>query len=212
MKNIIFALSLLILITIKPSFAQAEAPLSLYDRLGGVYAVSAVVDDFVEKLLTDPVINANKNVTSALGKINKAGLRYHLTEMVCSVTGGPQKYTGRPMKESHAHLNISEGEWGAMLKDFLASLKKFNVPEKEQNELVSIIATTKPDIVTTKPVAEETIPEAFPEAQAAPAPAPPKPAPPKPHEGHIAIPQPPSPPAIPEAPALPGLPELPQVQ
>lgn len=211
MKKIILGLLFLFLVTINLSFAQAPSP-SLYDRLGGSNEISAIVDDFAERLVVNPVVNGNESVVDALNKINKASLKFHLIEFVCEKTGGPQKYTGRSMKETHKNLNITEAEWAAMVKDFLASLKKFNVPEKEQNELVSIIATTKPDIVTAKPIAEETMPEALPEAQAAPAPAPPKPAPPKPHEGHIAIPQPPSPPVIPEAPALPGLPELPQVQ
>src|SRR3989338_1550049 len=146
-------------------FAQAPTqapPLSLYDRLGGSYPIAAVVDDFIERLLIDPAITANKNVTSAMGRITKAGLKFHITEMVCEACDGPQKYTGRSMKDSHAHLGISEAEWLAMEKDFLNALKKFSVPEKEQNELVAIVRSTKADIVvavkketTTKERVEE---------------------------------------------------------
>jgi hemoglobin len=134
-------------------FAQSPVqvpPPSLYDRLGGSYSIAGVVDDFIERLLIDPVVTANKNVTSAMGRITKAGLKFHITEMVCEACGGPQKYTGRSMKDSHAHLGISEAEWQAMEKDFLNSLKKFSVPEKEQNELVAIVRSTKADIVAAK--------------------------------------------------------------
>ncbi|MGH9816487.1 MAG: group I truncated hemoglobin, partial [Candidatus Acidiferrales bacterium] len=56
-------------------------------------------------------------------------------------------YTGRTMKESHQHLNITEREWQAMLADFKVTLDKFQVPAKEQQELFAIVESTKPDIV-----------------------------------------------------------------
>lgn len=131
--------------------AQEAKTGSLYERLGGSFAISAVVDDFVERLLADPIITANKKVMSEMEKVNKAGLKFHITEMVCEEAGGPQKYTGRPMKESHETLGITETEWQAMVKDFLATLKKFNVPEKEQNELIAIVGKSKSDIVKAEP-------------------------------------------------------------
>ena len=66
---------------------------------------------------------------------------------MCEVTGGPCKYTGRSMKESHARLNINERQWQAMVADFRATLDKFKVPAAEQNELVKIVESTKKDIV-----------------------------------------------------------------
>ena len=168
-------------------FAQAPTqapPPSLYDRLGGTYSIAAVVDDFIERLLIDPVITANKNVTSAMARITKAGLKFHITEMVCEACGGPQKYTGRSMKDSHAHLGISETEWQSMEKDFLNALKKFTVPEKEQNELVAIVRSTKADIVVA--VKKETTTK----AQV-----------PEPEEN-----APKSPPVIVKPPEIPGLP------
>ena len=204
MKKLVLTSLFLFIITLVPSFAQTQAPASLYDRLGGAYAVSAVVDDFIDKLLADPVITANQSIVTAMNRINKAGLKFHITEFVCQVTGGPQKYTGRTMKESHEGLKITEAEWGAMVKDFIGSLKKFNVPEKEQNELVSIVGTTKPDIVTAKPDPLQ--------AQTAPAPAPP--APPKPQgigQAQLAVPKPPSLPSLPNIPSPPNVPAPPAV-
>ena len=77
----------------------------------------------------------------------KAGLKFHVTSLVCAASGGPCTYTGRPMKESHAKLNISQAEWDAMLADFTATLNKFKVPQREQQELITIVGTTKNDIV-----------------------------------------------------------------
>lgn len=143
------------------SVAAQESPQkSLYERLGGVYAVAAVIDDFVEKLLSDPKITANQNVVKAMEHITKPGLKYLLTEMVCQASGGPQKYSGRSMKEAHQGLNISEDEWNAMLQDLLAALTVFKVPEKEQRELIVIVWSTKPDIVTAKP---QEVPKAAPQ-------------------------------------------------
>ncbi len=120
---------------------------SLYDRLGGVYAIATVVDDFIERLLVNDVLNANPAIKEARNRVPKAGLKYRVTEMVCMATGGPCKYSGRSMKDSHKHLNISGKEWDAMAADFKMSLDKFKVPEKEQSELFAIVGTTKKDNV-----------------------------------------------------------------
>jgi hemoglobin len=120
---------------------------SLYDRLGGVYAIAVVVDDFLDRVVDDPVLNANPRIKEARDRVPKAGLKYRVTELVCQVTGGPCTYTGRSMKDSHVHLNITEKEWQALLHDFRQSLGKFKVPEKEQQELITIVESTKKDIV-----------------------------------------------------------------
>lgn len=82
---------------------------TLYERLGGFYSIAAVVDDFLSKVLADPVINANPKVDAARksGHVTPAGFKYIVTEMVCAYTGGPQKYSARGMKESHKHLDIT---------------------------------------------------------------------------------------------------------
>ena len=74
--------------------------LSLYERLGGIYAIAAVVDDFVDRIMVDPRLNANPLVDEAHHKVPKAGFKYLVTEMVGWATGGPQKYTGKGMRES----------------------------------------------------------------------------------------------------------------
>ncbi len=130
--------------------AQEEAEPSLYDRLGGVYSIATVVDDFIDRLLVNDTLNANPAIEEARGQVPKAGLKFRLTAQVCQATGGPEKYNGRSMKDSHAHLNITETEWQAMSADFKKTLDKFEVPEREQGELFAIIESTKPDIVISE--------------------------------------------------------------
>jgi hemoglobin len=126
---------------------------SLYDRLGGVYAIAAVVDVFIDRIMVDPVLNANPLVDEAHHRVPKAGFKYLVTEMVCMATGGPQRYTGKAMKESHHHLKITAAEWDVFAGHFKAVLDQFKVPEAEQQELFTIVGTTRGDIVVEEPVA-----------------------------------------------------------
>jgi hemoglobin len=130
----------------RPARAQVTQP-SLYERLGGVYSIATVVDDFIERLLVNATLNANPAINEARKRVPKAGLKFHVTALVCEVSGGPCKYTGRAMKESHEKLNISQPEWDAMVVDFTATLNKFKVPQREQQELITIVGSTKNDIV-----------------------------------------------------------------
>ena len=135
--------------------AAAAEEKTLYERLGGAYSIATVVDDFIERLLLNEILNANPAINKARTHVPKAGLKYYVTEMVCQATGGPQKYSGRTMKESHKDMNITEAEWDAMAADFKKTLDKFNVPEKEQNELFTIIESTKPDIVMSSTTSKQ---------------------------------------------------------
>jgi hemoglobin len=124
----------------------AEKP-SLYDRLGSVYSIATVVDDLIDRVMVDPRLNANPLVDEAHHRFPPAGFKYLVTEMVCWATGGPQKYTGRSMADSHAHLKITSEEWEAFLDDFQQTLDKFAVPAEEQTELKAIVNSTRSDIV-----------------------------------------------------------------
>jgi hemoglobin len=140
-----------ILTMAEPALAQTTAASTkqppLYDRLGGVYSIATVVDDFIERLLVNETLNANPAIREARSHVPKAGLKFQVTALVCQVTGGPCTYTGRTMKEAHRKLNITEAQWDAMVADFQATLAKFKVPQREQQELIAIVAGTKPDIV-----------------------------------------------------------------
>jgi len=97
--------------------------------------------------MDDARLNANPLVDEAHHRVSKAGFKYLVTEQVCWAAGGPQKYTGRNMRESHEHLKITAGEWEAFLDDLRQTLAKFQVPAGEQAELFAIVASTKGDIV-----------------------------------------------------------------
>jgi hemoglobin len=127
--------------------AAAKPAKTLYERLGGAHAIAVVVDDFIERLLVDDALNANPAIKQARERVPAPGLKFHVTTLVCQVTGGPCKYVGRDMRSSHAHLNISEKQWHAMLADFNTTLDKFKVPAAEKKELIAIVNSTKGEIV-----------------------------------------------------------------
>ena len=129
--------------------AEATQP-SLYERLGGIYSIATVVDDFIDRVMNDRRLNANPAVNEAHHKVLPAGFKYLVTEMVGWATGGPQKYTGRSMHESHEHLNITPKEWDAFMDDFQQTLDKFSIPAAEQGELKAIVNSTYGDIVIGK--------------------------------------------------------------
>jgi hemoglobin len=120
---------------------------SLYERLGGVYSIASVVDDFIDRIMVDPRLNSNPLVDEAHHRVSPAGFKYLVTEMSCWATGGPQQYSGRSMHESHAHLKITGEEWVAFMEDLDLTFDKFQVPKPERDEFIAIIASTKPDIV-----------------------------------------------------------------
>jgi hemoglobin len=123
---------------------------TLYDRLGGVYSIATVVDDFIDRIMADPRLNANPAVNEAHHRVPPPGFKYLVTEMVCWATGGPQQYTGRSMADSHRHLNITPQEWEAFMDDFQQTLNKFKVPPAEQAELRAIVQSTYGDIVVAE--------------------------------------------------------------
>ena len=120
---------------------------SLYERLGGVYSIATVVDDFIDRIMVDARLNSNPLVDEAHHRVPPAGFKYLVTEMVCWAAGGPQKYTGKSMADSHIHLKISGKEWEAFMDNFQQTLDKFKVPAGEQAELKAIVNSTRSDIV-----------------------------------------------------------------
>jgi hemoglobin len=114
---------------------------SLYDRLGGKPAITAVVDDFIGNVASDSRINGR------FAGANIPRLKALLVEQICAASGGPCTYTGRDMLSAHRGMNIGEGEFNALVGDLVKSLDKFKVPEKEKGELLSALGGMKSDIV-----------------------------------------------------------------
>jgi hemoglobin len=131
-----------------PVYAQQPSAPPLYERLGGLRGITMVVDDFINRLVVNKTLNKNPAIDAGRKNSPPPYLKYQVSQLVCEVTGGPCKYTGRALKEGHAHLNISEKEWGVMAAEFQKSLNKYKVPAPEQKELFDIIGSTKGDIVT----------------------------------------------------------------
>jgi hemoglobin len=120
---------------------------SLYDRLGGVYNISVVVDDFIDRVMGDPRLNANPRVDEAHHRVSPQGFKYYVTEQLCEAAGGPQRYSGRTMGDTHRHLMITDEEWVAFMDDLQQSLDRFEVPQPEQDEVIAIVESTKEAIV-----------------------------------------------------------------
>ena len=108
-----------------------------------------MVDDFIDRVMTDDRLNANPAVDAAHHKVPPAGFKYLVTEMLCWAAGGPQRYTGKDMASSHRHLHITAGEWDAFMDDLDQTLGKFQVPAAERAEVVAIVQSTYGDIVAT---------------------------------------------------------------
>ena len=86
---------------------QSPEQVALYDRLGGVYNIATVVDDFIDRIMVVPRLNANPRVDEAHHRVLPPGFKYLVTEMVCWAAGGPQHYSGRSMEDSHRLLMIT---------------------------------------------------------------------------------------------------------
>jgi hemoglobin len=115
---------------------------SLYDRLGGYPAISAVVDDFLKNVAADRRINR------FFAGTNIPALRQNLIDFICVGTGGPCTYRGRDMKTAHAGMGVRSRHFNALVQDLGKSLRKFHVPAREQGEVVAALAPLKKDIVT----------------------------------------------------------------
>ena len=114
---------------------------SLYERLGGMESIAAVVEDFRDRVAKDDRINRK------FAKTDLVRLRRMLIDQVCEAAGGPCRYTGRSMKEAHAGMSVTSGEFDALVQDLVATLNHFKVGKTEQAELLGVLGPLKPDIV-----------------------------------------------------------------
>jgi hemoglobin len=114
---------------------------SLYQRLGGKDAITAVVDDFIGNVAGDARINRR------FGGADIPRLKTMLVNQICAASGGPCTYTGRDMKTAHTGMNIQGPEFDALVEDLVKSLDKFKVPAREKGELLGVLGPMKTDIV-----------------------------------------------------------------
>jgi hemoglobin len=114
---------------------------SLYERLGGLDAITSVVDSFVARCADDDRINP-KFERSDVPRLKKM-----LVDQVCEATGGPCTYIGRDMRRTHDGMAVTAGEFDALVEDLVSTLDEFEVPKAEQEELLSLLAPMRDDIV-----------------------------------------------------------------
>ena len=114
---------------------------SLYDRLGGTDAITAVVRAVVDRQLKDDRINRK------FARTNRDRLIKEFVDQICQATGGPCKYTGRNMTETHHNMGVTSGEFQAFVEDVVAVLNDFKVGATEQDELLNILAPLREEIV-----------------------------------------------------------------
>jgi hemoglobin len=140
---------------------KADENKSLFDRLGGETGVRTLVNDFTPRLLADPRVNfvrkgvtlggfnihSGKSMTWNATPANVEQMEKHIAQFLALATGGPAHYDGREMKEAHTGLHISNAEFDASIGDLKASLDKLLVPVKEQKEVLSIVESTRTQIV-----------------------------------------------------------------
>jgi hemoglobin len=122
---------------------QADQPVqkSLYERLGGNPAITAVVDQFVANVADDKRIN-ERFATTDIPRLKK-----HLIDQICRASGGPCTYTGRDMKTTHTGMRITTGDFNALVEDLVKALNTYQVPRQEKNELLNLLGPMKKDIV-----------------------------------------------------------------
>lgn len=136
--------AVVVLITGAAASAQAQATKSLYDRLGGYGAISAVVDAFADRLFADATVG---KFFVGMSADSRAGFKQKNKNLVCNVTGGPCQIISRPAKTAHAGLGITGADFEVVANHLVAVLNSFKVPAQEQRELIAIITTLRPDIV-----------------------------------------------------------------
>ncbi len=117
---------------------------SLYERLGGYDAIFAVTNDLLDRMEKDPQLGRFWQHRGTDGVKRERQL---IVDFLVAATGGPLYYKGRDMKLSHQGMRISEGDWTIFLKHADATLKAFNVPQAEYDEVVAFVKSTKADIV-----------------------------------------------------------------
>ncbi|MEQ1794409.1 MAG: group 1 truncated hemoglobin [Nitrospira sp.] len=117
---------------------------ALYDRLGGKGAITAVVETFVGN------VGGDKRINSFFASTDLTKLKMHLVNQICEASGGPCKYTGRTMKQTHLGMGVHDAAFGALVEDLVAALDHHKVGKAEKDELLGVLGPMKSDIVEKK--------------------------------------------------------------
>merc|ERR1719174_2648025 len=115
-------------------------PRTIYGKTGGVFGLAKLVDKLMDVWMENPTLNGNQRVAKWHESQQKFGFKFLVAQLMGYLCGGPQRYTGRPMEESHQHLNITTAEWQVFVKDADKVFTGFNLATPVKVELLSIIA------------------------------------------------------------------------
>ena len=122
-------------------------PGTLYQRCGGIWGVSGFVDRLMDRWMANDTLNANQLVARWHQSAQRPGFKFLVVQIVCNLTGGPQRYTGRPMDEAHKHLNISESEWGVFMEVFNDVCGEFRLPAEDVDDLNALMISMEEECV-----------------------------------------------------------------
>src|SRR5712691_5867520 len=117
---------------------------TLYTRLGGYDAISAVAHNLVDRAIADPRLGRFWAHRGSDGIAREIQL---LVDFLCHAAGGPMYYTGRDMKTAHKGMRLTEDDWAALITHLNATLDHFQVPAAERAAVVGFVQSTKADIV-----------------------------------------------------------------
>jgi hemoglobin len=132
---------------------QTPGEPSLYDRLGGYFAIAAVVDRFSDRIIRNPKLNKNpalKRWNRTQAKTRLPGLKFGRTLWIAAMAGGPFEYTGLPLNEAHEEFHLTAEEFAEVGAEIVRALNFYKVPEREQQELVAAYQTSMSDVVTAR--------------------------------------------------------------
>ena len=123
---------------------------SLYERLGGVYAIAAVVDRFSDQLLENPkIVNANSQLKewhTEKYQERLPGLKFNRTLWVCAVSGGPYQYTAKSLHDAHLELQIPPEVFDEVSAELGRALDYLKVPKREKEEALAAFDAQKSDV------------------------------------------------------------------
>jgi hemoglobin len=124
--------------------SESASNATLYVRLGGYDAIAAVCDDLLQRLMADPQLGRfwKNRATDSLRREKQL-----LIDFLCASAGGPLHYRGRDMVTSHRGMGVSESDWRLFQRYLGETLTKFALPDRERNEVVTFVESTRQDIV-----------------------------------------------------------------
>jgi hemoglobin len=123
---------------------------SLYERIGGIFAIAAVVDRFSDEIIVNPKLNENpalKAWNDTEAEFRLPGLKFGRTQWIAALTGGPYVYTGLPLSEAHTRFHLTSDEFDEVGAEIVRALDYYKVPEAEKKLLVDAYMLSKPDVV-----------------------------------------------------------------